>query len=114
MAREYQQSMLEVSDDSLTSIDRLDEYGRITNGPTVTNPLNLYQQQAGGGGGQQGAGGMAGGSAGGSSTNTSNSNARQNLPNGTSSPTGNGNLFFISSLFCISESKTKSTLLNNF
>ena len=80
MAREYQQSMLEVSDDSLTSIDRLDEYGRITNGPTVTNPLNLYNQSTG--------------SPAGVSSNPGGSGAspRQNLPNGTSSPTGNGKI----------------------
>jgi len=31
--------MLEVSDDSLTSVDRYDDYGVIPNGATINNPL---------------------------------------------------------------------------
>ena len=82
--------MLEVSDDSLTSIDRLDEYGRITNGPTVTNPLNLYQ--SGGGGSSVQPPGI-------SSHPGGQGAGRHNLPNGTSSPTGNGKKLIIQKYF---------------
>ena len=69
--REYQQSMLEVSDDSITSVDRYDEYSPIQNGGVSSNPL----------------GGISSHPAG---------YSRMNLvPNGASSPTENGNIFLL-------------------
>merc|ERR1719383_1585058 len=72
--REYQQSMLEVSDDSINSVDRYDDYGMIPNGGTVTNPLSAEATSPLG-----------------ISTNPAGGVPRQNvLPNGTSSPKENG------------------------
>ena len=68
MNREYQQSMLEVSDDSITSVDRYDEYSPMQNGGISSNTL------------------------GGVSTHPAG-NSRTNLvPNGASSPTENGEI----------------------
>ena len=76
MNREYQQSMLEVSDDSITSVDRYDEYSPMQNGGISSNPL----------------GGVSSNHLGGVSTHPAG-NSRTNLvPNGASSPTENGEI----------------------
>ena len=68
MNREYQQSMLEVSDDSITSVDRYDEYSPMQNGGISSNTL------------------------GGVSTHPAGNSRTKLVPNGASSPTENGEI----------------------